>query len=115
MGPSSSVNRVASWPSGFVVAIVAAACLVALFTAEIVFQGGGAHTTLVFDDLGTLLAALVGSAACVISAWRQPHGSRRPWVWLAAYVLLWAIGEATWGYYELIAGRVAPFPALADH
>jgi diguanylate cyclase (GGDEF) domain len=108
------VIRATSWPRAFVVASVVAAFGVTLFAAEIVFQGGGAHTTMAFDDVGTFVAAAVASLACAWSAWRQPHGSRRPWVLLAAYVLFWAIGEATWGYYELIAGRAAPFPSLAD-
>jgi diguanylate cyclase (GGDEF)-like protein len=66
------------------------------------------------DDLGLLLAAATAAVAC---GWRARRSSRRvarPWWLLAAATGSWALGEAAWSYYELLADRETPFPSAAD-
>jgi hypothetical protein len=40
--------------------------------------------------------------------------TRRAWALLAASAACWAVGQATWVWYEHLARRDLPFPSLAD-
>jgi diguanylate cyclase (GGDEF)-like protein len=57
----------------------------------------------------------VAAASC---AWAAVSGSgernRRAWALLAASAACWAVGQATWVWYEHLAQRELPFPSLAD-
>jgi diguanylate cyclase (GGDEF)-like protein len=65
-------------------------------------------------NLAQLLAPVVAAASC---AWAARSGSgrtRRAWALLAASAAAWAVGQATWVWYEHLARRELPFPSLAD-
>jgi diguanylate cyclase (GGDEF)-like protein len=65
-------------------------------------------------NLAQLLAPLLAAASC---AWAARSGSgraRRAWALLAASAASWAVGQATWVWYEHVARRELPFPSLAD-
>jgi diguanylate cyclase (GGDEF)-like protein len=93
---------------------VCCALLVAAFVADLTLRPGGVHLTRTIDDIAEMLAAACASAA---AAWRALHSRRRTrtsWLLIAGGTGGWALGEAIWCYYELIAGRDTPFPSLAD-
>jgi signal transduction histidine kinase len=88
--------------------------VVTLFLAWLVFEWGGLRTTQVIDDIGLPLAPLVASAASVWTATRL-HGRRRlAWLLIGASCLSWGLGEAVWGYYDLVLLDELPFPSMAD-
>jgi hypothetical protein len=65
-------------------------------------------------NLAQLTAPLVAVASC---AWAAASGSgraRRAWALLAFSAGSWAVGQATWVWYEHVARRELPFPFLAD-
>ena len=98
----------------FGVWIGGAAVWLGLFLAWIISGFGGDRATLVFDDVGTVISAVVAAGACLWAATRRPRGARRGWAWLAACVGSLTLSEAIWGYYEVVAGRAVPFPSVAD-
>ncbi len=67
-----------------------------------------------FDDVGQLLAAAAASGCCAWRARRTGGRAASSWWWLAAGTAAWALGEATWSYYELVSDRQTPFPSAAD-
>ena len=66
-------------------------------------------------NLAQLLAPSLAAVSC---AWAAVSGSggraRRAWALLAASAGSWAVGQATWVWYEHVARRELPFPSLAD-
>ncbi len=90
-----------------------AACLLGLLALWLWTGWGGTNTTTAATDVASLLSALAACVACGFAAARV-GGERRPWVVLAAACGMWAIGEAIWGYFEVIADVDVPFPSVAD-
>jgi len=87
--------------------------LVLGFAAALLVRPGGRDAVVWIDDLGTLLAAVLATAAAARAAVRARPHARAGWSFLAAGLGAWAFGEAAWAYYELGRGRV-PFPGVAD-
>ncbi|HEX9681735.1 MAG TPA: EAL domain-containing protein [Acidimicrobiales bacterium] len=84
-----------------------------VFTLWLVRGWGGEWTTLVMDDLATILAPGLATAACLGAA-RRSHGrARLSWYLFAASALSWGLGQVAWSYFELVL-REAPFPSIAD-
>jgi diguanylate cyclase (GGDEF)-like protein len=76
---------------------------------------GGAFTTRVVDDIGSL-AGILFAAGCAGWAARSAHGRiRRGWLAMTAGLLGWLVGESIWGYYEVVLRyEQAPYPSWAD-
>ncbi len=85
----------------------------AVFLIWMVFRIGGSTTTDHVDVVGELVAALVASGACSVTAYRATEG-RLGWLLLGLSSLAWAVGEAFWCYYDLVDHIQDPFPSLAD-
>ncbi|MEY2477772.1 MAG: hypothetical protein QOG87_3087 [Actinomycetota bacterium] len=81
------------------------------FLGWIAFGVGGDRATLVFDDVGLVIAPTIAALGCV---WAARRGAGRAWAWLAAFNATWAAGQVVWTYYEVVLHRAAPFPSLAD-
>jgi diguanylate cyclase len=64
-------------------------------------------------NLAQLLAPALAAASCAWAAVSAQVG-RRAWALLAASAGSWAVGQATWVWYEHVARRELPFPSLAD-
>ena len=84
------------------------------FLAWLYFGWGGQATTQRFDDIGEFVLAFVAAGACAHAAFRQKGRSRAAWSLIGASAFSWGAGEVAWSYYELVLGRDAPFPSLAD-
>jgi diguanylate cyclase (GGDEF)-like protein len=65
-------------------------------------------------NLAQLLAPLLAAAGCGWAAAAASGRTRRAWALLAASAGSWALGQATWVWYEHVSGREQPFPSLAD-
>jgi hypothetical protein len=92
----------------------AAVATSALFAVAINLHPGGHHVGRAIDDLGQLVAAMIGSA---VSGWRSRRTVgriSRSWLFLSLGTGSWAVGEIVWSYYELLANRETPFPSIAD-
>jgi diguanylate cyclase (GGDEF)-like protein len=69
----------------------------------------------VVDDFSSLMGILF-AAACAAWAVRSTHGRiRSGWLAMTLGLFGWAVGEAIWGYYEVVLRyEQAPYPSLAD-
>jgi diguanylate cyclase (GGDEF)-like protein len=65
-------------------------------------------------NLAQLAAPLVAAASCAWAAASRSGRARRAWTQLAFSAGSWAVGQATWVWYEHVARRELPFPSLAD-
>ena len=65
-------------------------------------------------NLAQLLAPTLAAAGCAWAAATASGRNRRAWALLAASAGSWAVGQATWVWYEHLARRELPFPSLAD-
>jgi hypothetical protein len=65
-------------------------------------------------NLAQLLAPVLAAASCAAAAVSGRGRTRRAWALLAASAVSWAVGQATWVWYEHLARRELPFPSLAD-
>jgi diguanylate cyclase (GGDEF)-like protein len=84
------------------------------FLAFLVTRPAGDGTIKLVANLGQLLAPVVAAASCGWAAVSGSGRSRRAWALLAASSCSWAVGQATWVWYEHVVQREAPFPSLAD-
>ncbi|MFL6101020.1 MAG: putative bifunctional diguanylate cyclase/phosphodiesterase, partial [Actinomycetales bacterium] len=66
------------------------------------------------DDLAQMAAAGCAAAASYSTGLCSTGRLRWSWISTGTGCLMWALGEAMWCYYELLAGRETPFPSLAD-
>ena len=65
-------------------------------------------------NLAQLLGPAVAAVSCAVAAKAGAGRTRRAWALLAASAGSWAVGQATWVWYEQVVQREAPFPSLAD-
>jgi diguanylate cyclase (GGDEF)-like protein len=65
-------------------------------------------------NLAQLLGPVVAAISCAWAAARGSGRTRRAWALLAGSAGSWAVGQATWIWYEQVVQREAPFPSLAD-
>jgi hypothetical protein len=85
-----------------------------VFLAFLMIRPAGDEQVRLTANLAQLVAPLLAAAS---SAWAAAAGSgrtRRAWALLAASAGSWAVGQATWVWYEHLARRELPFPSLAD-
>jgi hypothetical protein len=81
-----------------------------VFLAFLMIRPAGDEQVRLTANLAQLLAPLLAAAS---SAWAAAAGSgrtRRAWALLAASAGSWAVGQATWVWYEHLARRELPFP-----
>ncbi|MCU1455793.1 MAG: diguanylate cyclase/phosphodiesterase with sensor(s) [Acidimicrobiales bacterium] len=72
------------------------------------------RATKAFVDLGQVMAPLLAAGACWLARKRCLARERWTWLLLGSSALSWAIGQAVWTYYEVVAHRDTPFPSWAD-
>jgi signal transduction histidine kinase len=75
---------------------------------------GGPLATRAFVDVATTLAAAMACALCLRRARQERTLSPATWYLLGMAAGCWALGNAVWTYYEVIARESTPFPSLAD-
>jgi diguanylate cyclase len=65
-------------------------------------------------NLAQVLAPVLAAGSCTRAAVSGSGRSRRAWALLAASSTSWAVGQATWVWYEHVARHELPVPSLAD-
>ena len=111
--PPTGTPRRTSWRSFAIFASIAAIAA-AGFAADAVFKPFGIEGRAVVDNLGQLLAAVLGSAACAWKATQTVKKERRGWTLLAFSAGTWSMGQVVWLYYALVLQILIPFPSVAD-
>lgn len=75
---------------------------------------GSERLALIMGDFGLSLAALVAAVSCALFARRQRSPYRPAWLLFAASSAMAGVGNAVWGWYEVILRVPVPSPSLAD-
>src|SRR6202040_3865752 len=96
----SRTLRGTNWRTFAILAALAAILAVA-FAADALFKPFGISGRAVVDNIGQLLAAVIGSAACAWKATRTANKERRGWTLLALSAGALAIGQGIYAYYYL--------------
>ncbi len=84
------------------------------FLAFLLARPVGDDAVKLVANLAQLLAPVVAATSCTAAAVSGTGRTRRAWTLLAASAASWALGQATWVWYEHLAQRELPFPSLAD-
>ena len=95
---------------------VGALVLWAAFSLLYVLGPFGDDSPTWFANIGTLLGAW-SVAVLALLLWRSytpDEVGRRVWLALFLGLLLWAIGDTLWAYYDLQPGGEVPYPSPAD-
>lgn len=95
------------------VRVAALVLLAAAFTLFLIMSPGE-QLVLVVVDVLTVLVAFAAAAAATWRATTLQGRGRLSWLLLAAGFGAAGLGEAIWGWYELVLDRDTPFPSLAD-
>jgi len=75
---------------------------------------GSAELAVFMGDFGLAAAALAAAVSCLWHG-RGNAGRMRPaWLLFAASSAMAALGNGTWGWYEVVLGRPVPTPSFAD-
>ena len=99
-------------------AAVAAVGLSVVFAALLSTRLLPSQTVGAVDDLGELVAGLLGGLGAAFACVRARSSRQKrlavTWGLVAAGVWAWALGEAVWSVYELALKEEVPFPSAAD-
>ncbi len=87
---------------------------IAIFAAWVGLRVGGPTSTMDFDDVVTLLAALAAAFSCLRTGLDRGATARRFWLLLGAACGAWALAEAIWAIYDIILRVPVPVPSWAD-
>jgi two-component system sensor histidine kinase/response regulator len=109
----SRTLRGTNWRTFAILAALAAILAVA-FAVDALFKPFGLSGRAVVDNLGQLLAAVLGSAACAWKASQTVGKERRGWALLALSAGSWSLGQVAWAYYAVVLSVPVPFPSVAD-
>lgn len=94
--------------------LAALAALIGAYLGLLVLQPVSARATTQASDVLTFLAALGAALACGRAARRNEPAVAPFWWLLTAACAAWALGEATWSWYEVVLRIGVPQPSLAD-
>ena len=93
-------------------ALVAAVC--AAYATGAALGWGSRTVALVMGDFGLSAAAFAAAVSCLCYA-RRHRGAYPPaWLLFAASSTMLGLGNAVWGWYEVVLGRPVPASSLAD-
>ncbi|MFH8552506.1 MULTISPECIES: putative bifunctional diguanylate cyclase/phosphodiesterase [Streptomyces] len=75
---------------------------------------GSPEVAVFMGDFGLSLAALVAAVSCGLYARRSQSRFRPAWILFAVSSAMAGLGNAIWGWYEVVQGARVPSPSLAD-
>ncbi|WP_371681149.1 putative bifunctional diguanylate cyclase/phosphodiesterase [Streptomyces sp. NBC_01276] len=75
---------------------------------------GSEELAKVMGDFGLSTAGLLAAVSCYHYARTIDRRERPAWLMFAFSSLMGALGNAVWGWYEVILGQTVPEPSLAD-
>jgi diguanylate cyclase (GGDEF)-like protein len=110
-----------------VTAITAVAALAATYTAGSILHWGApsipsasadagtSHTLAdIMGDFGLTMVAAAAAVSCTARAFTLHGRPRASWLLFAASALVAGLGNAVWGWYEIVLHRQPPSPSIAD-
>ncbi|MFF2655171.1 putative bifunctional diguanylate cyclase/phosphodiesterase [Streptomyces sp. NPDC058045] len=98
-------------------------CLLVLlcagYTTGAALGWGTTRIALAMGDFGLSLAALTAAASCLVYALRRPAPGirghfRAAWLLFALSSLMASLGNAVWGWYEVVLNEPVPAAGIAD-
>ncbi|WP_129842641.1 diguanylate cyclase [Streptomyces sp. RFCAC02] len=92
--------------------LIAALCLG--YAAGAILGWGSREAALVMGDLGLSAAALLAAGSCLWFAHERAGDLRPGWTLLGLSSLMIAIGNAVWGWYEVVLREPVPRASVAD-
>ncbi|MDT0306797.1 phosphodiesterase, partial [Streptomyces sp. DSM 44917] len=86
----------------------------AAYTTGAVLGWGSPRLALAMGDFGLAAAALLAAASCLWYARRWAGEPRAAWILFGVASLAMSLGNAIWGWYEVVEGRPVPCLTAAD-
>jgi diguanylate cyclase (GGDEF)-like protein/PAS domain S-box-containing protein len=93
---------------------LALALICAAYAVGAAFDWGTEQVALVMGDFGLSAAAGAASVSCFLYARSARVRFRSAWLLFALSSAMAALGNAVWGWYEVVLGRPVPSPSYAD-
>lgn len=84
------------------------------YAAGAIVGWGSSQLALVMGDFGLSAAAFAATASCLWHGRRHAGRLRPAWLLFAASSAMAGLGNAVWGWYEVVLGRPVPTPSVAD-
>ncbi|MFJ1993136.1 putative bifunctional diguanylate cyclase/phosphodiesterase [Streptomyces asiaticus] len=84
------------------------------YAAGAIVGWGSSQLALVMGDFGLSAAAFAAAASCLWHGRRHAGRLRPAWLLFAASSAMAGLGNAVWGWYEVVLGRSVPTPSVAD-
>nr|WP_312871135.1 diguanylate cyclase [Streptomyces lonarensis] len=93
-------------------AVLAAVC--AAYAVGAALGWGSEELALIMGDFGLSAAALLASGSCLWYARTRAGEFRAAWVLFGLSSLMVGLGNAVWGWYEVVLGEPVPRTSVAD-
>ncbi|MGW5432716.1 EAL domain-containing protein [Streptomyces sp. NPDC004059] len=90
------------------------ALVCAAYAVGAAFDWGADELALIMGDFGLSAAAGTAAVSCFLYARRRRVRFRSAWLLFALSSAMAALGNAVWGWYEVVLGRPVPSPSYAD-
>ncbi|MGW1912483.1 putative bifunctional diguanylate cyclase/phosphodiesterase [Streptomyces sp. NPDC002076] len=90
------------------------ALVCAAYAVGAAFDWGTDEVALIMGDFGLSAAAGTASVSCFLYARNRRVRFRSAWLLFALSSAMAALGNAVWGWYEVVLGRPVPSPSYAD-
>ncbi|MGV9855787.1 putative bifunctional diguanylate cyclase/phosphodiesterase [Streptomyces sp. NPDC003442] len=84
------------------------------YAAGAIVGWGSSQLALIMGDFGLSAAAFAAAASCLWHGRRHAGRLRPAWLLFAASSAMAGLGNAVWGWYEVVLGRPVPNPSVAD-
>ncbi|WP_210950418.1 bifunctional diguanylate cyclase/phosphodiesterase, partial [Streptomyces sp. MK37H] len=84
------------------------------YAAGAIVGWGSSQLALVMGDFGLSAAAFAAAASCLWHGHWHAGRLRPAWLLFAASSAMAGLGNAVWGWYEVVLGRSVPTPSVAD-
>ncbi|MER6385725.1 EAL domain-containing protein [Streptomyces sp. NPDC001127] len=90
------------------------ALVCAAYAVGAAFDWGAGEMALIMGDFGLSAAAGTAAVSCFLYARNPRIRFRSAWLLFALSSAMAALGNAVWGWYEVVLGRPVPSPSYAD-
>ncbi|MEU6771935.1 EAL domain-containing protein [Streptomyces sp. NPDC046759] len=90
------------------------ALVCAAYAVGAAFDWGADEVALIMGDFGLSAAAGTAAVSCFLYARSPGVHFRSAWLLFALSSAMAALGNAVWGWYEVVLGRPVPSPSYAD-
>ncbi|NJP68125.1 diguanylate cyclase domain-containing protein, partial [Streptomyces spiramenti] len=101
-------------PRSGLVRQVALAAVCAAYAVGAALGWGSEELALIMGDFGLSVAALLASGSCLWYARTRAGEFRAAWVLFGLSSLMVGLGNAVWGWYEVVLGEPVPRTSVAD-